>query len=67
MYKQYTKFCKNMHKTFQSVLSEKQVTMRKKKYKKDKNPSLTDIPFKMRTILRKNPDNLEKEFQDEII
>lgn len=32
--------------------------LKNRKYKKGKNPSLTDIPFKMRTILRKNPNNM---------
>jgi len=53
MYKQYIKFHKNMDKTFQSVLSDKQEGTKRKKYKKRKYPALVDIPFEPKVIRRR--------------
>lgn len=54
MYKNLIKFHKNMNNTFSSVLSEKQDSLSKKKYKKKKKyPALVEIPFETKIIVRR--------------
>lgn len=54
MYKKVIK----KEKVYSYWFDRRQVKLKNRKYKKGKNPSLVEIPFKMKTILRKNPDNM---------